>query len=314
MSETHADPEPSVTPATRPNRFLALLDGPGPIVADGAMGTSLMRAGLEPGEVPETWVLRADRRGLVRDVHAAYVAAGARIVLTNTFGANPIRLRVHDLSARSGELSRAAAELAREAAGESAAVAGSIGPVGEFIAPLGTLEPEAAADAFAIQAEALAAGGVDVLWIETMADLAEVTAAVEGARRGAPGLPVVTTMTFDSHGRTMMGTWPKDAAPALAGLGAVALGANCGTGPDEIEDAIGAMHGALPGALLVAKGNAGIPRFEGTTTVYDTAPADSAEHARRVVGLGARIVGGCCGTTPEHIRAIAEALGVAPRD
>ena len=201
-----------------------------------------------------------------------------------------------------------AAELAREAVGDRVVVAGSMGPVGEFIAPLGTLSPEEAADAFAIQAEALAAGGVDMLWIETMAAIEEVTAAVEGARRGAPGLPLVTTMTFDSHGRTMMGTWPKDAAPALVELGAVAIGANCGTGPAEIETAMEAMHAAVPGAILVAKGNAGIPRFEGVSTVYDTTPEDSARHARRAVELGARIVGGCCGTTPAHIRAIAEAL------
>jgi 5-methyltetrahydrofolate--homocysteine methyltransferase len=298
--------------ATR-NRFLELLASGRPIVADGAMGTSLMAAGLEAGEVPETWVVRPDRRGQVRRIHEAYVDAGARIVLTNSFGASPIRLRIHDLQDRAAELNQAAAELAREAVGDDAAVAGSMGPVGEFIAPLGILTPEEAAEAFAIQAAALAAGGVDVLWIETMADPAEVRAAVAGARRGAPDLPIVTTMTFDSHGRTMMGTWPKDAAPILAELGVVALGANCGTGPAEIENAIEAMHAAAPGAVLVAKGNAGVPRFEGVTTVYDMTPADAAAHARRALALGARIVGGCCGTTPDHIREIAAVVagGVA---
>lgn len=301
------------SPTARPNPFLELLASGRVIVADGAMGTTLMASGLEPGEVPETWNVRPDRRERVKAVHAAYVDAGADIVLTNTFGASPIRLRVHDLSSRAAELNQAGAELAREAVGSDVVVAGSMGPVGEFLAPLGTLAPDEAREAFAIQAEALAAGGVDVLWIETMADVAEVSAAVEGARRGAPHLPIVTTMTFDSHGRTMMGTWPRDAARALAELGAVAVGANCGTGPAEIENAIEAMHGVAPDTILVAKGNAGVPRFVGVSTVYDMTPEMAGEHALRVRALGARIVGGCCGTTPDHIRAVAAALASHPR-
>ncbi len=290
------------------DRFLRMLATGRTIVADGAMGTTLMASGLEPGEVPETWNLRPDRRERVKAVHAAYVDAGAAIVLTNTFGASPIRLRVHSLAEAAYDLNRAAAELAREAVGDDAVVAGSMGPVGEFIAPLGLLTPDEAREAFALQASALADGGVDVLWIETMADLAEATAAVEGARQAAPGLPIVTTMTFDSHGRTMMGTWPRDALPVLAGLGAVAVGANCGTGPAEIENAVDAMHAVAPDAILVAKGNAGVPRFVGTSTVYDMTPELAGEHAVRVRSLGARIIGGCCGTTPAHIRAMRAAL------
>ncbi len=290
------------------NLFLQLIAQDGPIVADGAMGTTVMKAGLEPGEAPETWNIRPDRRDRIKAVHASYVEAGAQIVLTNSFGASPIRLGVHGLSERASEINLAAAELAREAVGRGVVVAGSIGPVGAFLAPLGALTADEACEAFAIQAAALAAGGVDVLWIETMADLAEVTAAVEGARRGAPQLPIVTTMTFDSHGRTMMGTRPADAAIALSGLEVAALGANCGTGPQEIETAIAAMRPAAPGALLVAKGNAGVPRFVGTGAVYDMTPEMGAEHARRARALGATIVGGCCGTTPSHIRAMAEAL------
>lgn len=293
---------------TRTNAFLDLLATGDPIVADGAMGTSLMAAGLEPGEAPETWNVRLDRRDRVKAVHAGYAEAGSQIVLTNTFGASPIRLRVHGLDEQAFELNRAAAELAREAVGSDVVVGGSMGPVGEFLVPLGTLAPEEARDAFALQASALAAGGVDVIWIETMADLAEVRAAVEGARRGAPDLPIVTTMTFDSHGRTMMGTWPADAAPALDALSAAAFGANCGTGPAEIETAITAMREARPWARLVAKGNAGVPRFVGTSTVYDMTPEMAAEHARRAVGMGASIIGGCCGTTAAHLRAMARAI------
>lgn len=293
---------------TRPNRFLELLAQGGPILADGAMGTTVMAAGLEPGEAPETWNVRPDRRDRIKAVHSAYVEAGARIVLTNSFGASPIRLDVHGLADRAPELNLAAAELAREAVGPDVVVAGSIGPVGAFLEPLGSLTPAEAREAFAIQAAALAAGGVDVLWIETMADIGELTAAVEGARRAAPGLPIVTTMTFDSHGRTMMGTRPADAIAAIGGLGVAAVGANCGTGPAEIETAIEAMHAASPGTVLVAKGNAGVPRFVGTGTVYDMTPEMAASHARRARELGARIVGGCCGTTTAHIRAMAEAL------
>ena len=297
-----------VDPAAPHNRFLDLLARGGPILADGGMGTLLMGAGLEPGEAPETWNLRPDRRERVKAVHVGYLDAGAAIVLTNTFGASPIRLEVHGLADRAADMNRAAAELAREVAGPDAVVAGSMGPVGAFLEPLGPLTPEEARAAFAVQASALAAGGVDVLWIETMADLGELTAAVEGARRAAPHLPIVTTMTFDSHGRTMMGTWPADAARALRALGVVALGANCGTGPAEIEGAIVAMHEVAADATLVAKGNAGVPRFVGAGPVYDTTPEMSAEHARRVRDLGATIIGGCCGTTPAHIQAMAEAL------
>jgi 5-methyltetrahydrofolate--homocysteine methyltransferase len=299
-------PDPTSTlPA---NRFLRLVAAGGSILADGAMGTTVMSEGLEPGEAPETWNLRADRRDRIKAVHAAYVEAGAQIVLTNTFGASPIRLDVHGLSERAHDINLAAAELAREAVGTDVVVAGSMGPVGAFLAPLGPLTPDEAREAFAIQASALAAGGVDVLWIETMADLGEVTAAVEGARRAAPHLPIVATMTFDSHGRTMMGTWPRDAADAIASLGVAAAGANCGTGPAEIETAIESMHAASPVTVLVAKGNAGVPRFVGTGTVYDMTPEMGAAHARRARALGATIIGGCCGTTPAHIRAMAEAL------
>jgi 5-methyltetrahydrofolate--homocysteine methyltransferase len=300
-----SDDSTSTPPA---NRFLRLLAAGVPIVADGAMGTTVMHQGLEPGEAPETWNLRADRRDRIKAVHAAYVEAGAQIVLTNTFGASPIRLEVHGLSDRAYDINLAAAELAREAVGSDVVVAGSMGPVGAFLAPLGPLTADDASEAFAIQASALAAGGVDVLWIETMADLGEVKAAVEGARRAAPELPIVATMTFDSHGRTMMGTWPRDAADAIASLGVTAAGANCGTGPAEIETAIEAMHLASPGTALVAKGNAGVPRFVGTGTVYDMTPEMGAAHARRARTLGAMIIGGCCGTTPAHIRAMAEAL------
>src|SRR5689334_836548 len=219
------------------NRFLDLLARGGPIVADGGMGTMLMEAGLLFGDPPEQWNVMPDKRPHVLAVHRGYIEAGAQIILTNSFGGSPFRLKLHNLHGRVFELNRAAAELAREAAGESAVVAGSIGPSGELFEPMGALTYAAAVEGFAAQAEGLAAGGADVLWVETMSDLNEVRAAVEGARR-ATSLPVVATMTFDTRGFTMMGVSPADAVNALAELDLAAIGGNCGNGPAEIEAVI----------------------------------------------------------------------------
>jgi 5-methyltetrahydrofolate--homocysteine methyltransferase len=187
-----------------------------------------------------------------------------------------------------------------------------MGPTGELFEPMGNLTYAAAVDGFAAQAAALAAGGVDVLWIETMSDLQEVRAAVEGARRGAPHLPVAATMTFDTRGFTMMGVSPGQAVDALAGLGLAAAGGNCGNGPAEIEGVIHGMRAARVDIPLVAKSNAGMPRIVDGTAVYDGTPPVMAEYARRVRALGATIIGACCGSTPTHIRAMAEALRTQP--
>lgn len=276
------------------------------------MGTMLMNAGLEHGESPERWNVEHPDR--VRAVHEAYINAGSQIVLTNTFGGSPFRLKLHKLDDRVAELNRAGAEIARnaaDAAGRRVVVAGSMGPSGELIEPLGTLSVEEARDGFAQQAAALEAGGVDVLWIETMSDLQEVRAAVEGARQ-ASSLPIVVTMTFDTRGFTMMGVSPAAAVDALQEMGLVAFGGNCGNGPAEIEGVIKAMHERNPEAVLVAKSNAGIPEMIGGEISYSGTPAVMAEHAVRIVELGARIIGACCGSTPEHIRAMREALEAAP--
>jgi 5-methyltetrahydrofolate--homocysteine methyltransferase len=174
--------------------------------------------------------------------------------------------------------------------------------------PLGDLTFEGAKSIFKEQAEALIDGGVDVLWIETMSDLEETRAAIEGCRGTAPDFPIVSTMTFDTHGHTSMGVSPQAAMDALVGLNLVAIGGNCGNGPVEIEAVIEAMHKAHPDAVLVAKSNAGVPRLEGIRQVYDATPEVMAEHALRVRDLGARIIGACCGSTPEHIHAMGHAL------
>jgi 5-methyltetrahydrofolate--homocysteine methyltransferase len=173
---------------------------------------------------------------------------------------------------------------------------------------MGTLAFEDAVNAFEEQARALVAGGVDVLWIETMSDLEEVRAAVEGCQRAAPSVPVVTTMTFDTRGRTMMGVKPEQAVEALKAFSVVALGANCGNGPDELETALEKMHTAGSPVPLIAKANAGLPHMEDGIAVYDASPDVMADYALRVRDLGADIIGACCGSTPDHIRAIAQAL------
>ncbi|MBN1564799.1 MAG: betaine--homocysteine S-methyltransferase [Anaerolineae bacterium] len=286
-----------------------LLAADGPIVADGGMGTMLLAMGLARGEAPELW--NVEKQDAIRRIHRGYIEAGAQIILTNSFGGNRYRLGMHDLAERTAELNQAAAELAcaeAEAAANPVVVGGSMGPTGQMIAPMGTLAFADAVAAFEEQARGLLAGGVDVLWIETMSDLEEVRAAVEGARHAAPELPVVTTMTFDTKGRTMMGVTPEKALATLNGYGVIALGGNCGNGPDEIEGVIEKMHGENADVILIAKANAGLPKMRDGAVVYDATPDVMGDYAARVQGLGARIIGACCGSTPDHIRAIAEAL------
>lgn len=287
----------------------ALLASGQPIVADGAMGTMLFSLGLQRGESPERWNI--ERPDAVRTVYRAYIEAGSQIILTNTFGGNRLRLAMHHLENRVTEINQAAAQAARleaDAAAHPVAVGGSIGPTGHMLAPMGTLEFDDAAGIFEEQARALIAGGVDVLWIETMSDLEEIRAAIEGARRVDPSFPLTATLTFDTKGRTMMGTTPEQALNTLSQWGVIALGANCGNGPDELETAVRRMREAGAALPLIAKANAGLPHMQGDTPVYDATPEVMAAYALRVADLGARIIGACCGSTPDHIRAISHAL------
>jgi 5-methyltetrahydrofolate--homocysteine methyltransferase len=292
------------------NKLHSLLSDYPVILADGAMGTMLFEAGLEFGDAPEMWNLLHPER--VRAVHRRHLEAGAQILLTNTFGGNRFRLKLHNLQDRVVALNRAAAENLRAAideAGVTAVAAGDIGPTGEILAPLGDMAYEEAVAAFAEQAGALIAGGVDAIWIETMSSLEEVEAAVAGVRQVSADVPIITTMTFDTHGRTMMGVRPEQAARALQGLGAVAVGGNCGNGPEEILAVIEKMHATLPEAVLVAKANAGIPTLVEGKAVYGASPEDMARYATAVAAAGARIIGGCCGNSPAHLHAMAAALG-----
>jgi 5-methyltetrahydrofolate--homocysteine methyltransferase len=294
------------------DRLTALLDEGGPVLADGAMGTMLFEAGLQFGDPPEIWNLA--HPDVVRGVHRGYLDAGARILLTNTFGGNRFRLGLSGHEDRVDELNRTAAILLRaevDAAGGTALVAGDIGPSGLIMAPLGTLEHDEAVAGFAEQAASLAAGGVDCIWIETMSDLAEITAAVEGVRAADGTMPIIATMTFDTRGHTMMGVSPEAAAAALTELGVVAFGGNCGNGPDELTPVIAKMHAAQPGARLVAKSNVGMPQLVDGRAVYLADPAVMATCALEMRAAGASVVGACCGSTPAHLRAMAEAISGA---
>jgi len=274
------------------------------VLADGAMGTMLQAAGLEKGHAPEEFNLTNPEKVLA--VHQGYVDAGSEIILTNSFGGNKHRLVKFGLGEKVYDVNCTAAEIAREAG--ASIVAGSIGPTGEFFVPLGTLTPEEAQETFAEQARGLVAGGVDLLVIETMSDLSEMESAIQGAKQ-ATDLPLVCTMTFQQKLHTLMGVTAAQAAEALAGWGAAALGANCGTGPEEVEQVLQQMKEAVPGALLVAKANAGVPRLVKGRTEYNATPKLMAEYAGRFARMGVAIIGACCGSTPEHIAAMAEALG-----
>jgi 5-methyltetrahydrofolate--homocysteine methyltransferase len=277
------------------------------------MGTMLFSAGLGQGDPPEQWnLIHPDR---VTAVHRAYLDAGAKILLTNTFGGNRFRLSLHGLENQTDELNRAAAGLARQASdslvshnGSNALVAGDIGPSGQVLLPYGTMTFEEAREGFAEQALALIEGGVDLIWIETMSDLKEVQAAVEAVRQISSDIPIITTMTFDTHGRTMMGVTPEKAVVELSSLGPVAVGGNCGNGPEEIITVVEKMRAVTSEAILVAKSNAGIPELIKGRTVYRATPEDMADYAVKAFQAGARIIGACCGSTPDHVRAIAKAL------
>jgi 5-methyltetrahydrofolate--homocysteine methyltransferase len=287
-----------------------LLASSRPILADGAMGTMLMTNGLEFGDPPELWNL--EHPEIIRRVQRGYADAGAQVLLTNTFGGNRLRLELHGREDRVYQHNRTAAALARveaTAADHPVLVAGDIGPSGQIMAAIGgSLTPEIARDVFAEQARGLAAAGVDVMWVETMSDVSEAVAAIQGAKDAAPDVPVIATMSFDTRGHTMMGVSPERAAAALLGAGAAAVGGNCGNGPEEIIPVIEKMRAAFPDAVLVAKGNVGQPTLVGMAVAYDTTPEMMAGFARRFADAGANVIGACCGSTPPHLRAMAEAL------
>lgn len=288
----------------RSEGLLERLRGGHVLLADGACGTVFQASGLDLGKMPEAWLF--ERPAQVADLHRAYVQAGCDIILTCSFGGTRFRLEGHGLAGRVEEVNRRAAELAREAAGDAAFVAGDMGPTGELMAPMGTLTAEQAANAYAEQARGLTQGGADLLLIETMSDLAEAKAAVEGARL-ASDLPIICTFSFDMHGRTMMGVRPEQVAEEIA-PSVEGIGANCGREPAEFVGFMQAMRQIAPTTILWAKPNAGLPRLVGDQVIYEASPENMAGVAVQLVRAGAQVVGGCCGTTPEHLAAMAGAV------
>lgn len=291
------------------NPIDALLAEKGVLLADGATGTNLFDMGLVSGEAPELWNETAPEK--IAALHQGFVDAGADIILTNSFGGTRHRLKLHDAHDRVFELNRLAAEIACKVAASAdrkVVVAGSVGPTGELLQPLGALTYEDAVEAFAEQIEGLKAGGAEVAWIETMSSPEEIRTAAEAAIR--VGLPYTFTASFDTAGRTMMGLAPKDIHAVTDGLAAVPLGvgANCGVGASDILASLFDMTEAAPTATVIVKGNCGIPEFRGTEIHYSGTPELMADYVRLAVDGGARIIGGCCGTSFEHLKAMRLAL------
>jgi 5-methyltetrahydrofolate--homocysteine methyltransferase len=278
---------------------------PGVLVADGATGTQLQKAGLPVGAPSELWIL--ENPDGIRALHRSYVTAGSDVILTDTFGGTRVKLAKNGLGEKVVEINQKAAQLAREVIGEKGIVLGDIGPTGELMEPLGKLSDEEAVKTFAEQAGGLVSGGVDGILIETMSDLNEAIAAVKGVRQ-VTDLPICVTMSFDSHGRTMMGVKPAKAAKELTALGVDVIGVNCGRTLTENLAAIQEMRQTVPDAVLMAKPNAGLPHADGSDSVYDVTPEIMAEYAQKFADLGVKILGTCCGSTPEHIRAVAQAM------
>ena len=294
---------------TATNPIHALLAEKGVLLADGATGTNLFAMGLPAGEAPE--LLNETAPETIASLHQNFVDAGADIILTNSFGGTRHRLKLHHAQDRVHELNKRAAEIARsvaEKAGRKVIVAGSVGPTGELLVPLGALTYDDAVDAFAEQIEGLKAGGAEVAWIETMSAPDEIRAAAEAAIR--VGLPYTYTGSFDTAGRTMMGLLPKDIHAVADGLSQAPLGvgANCGVGASDILASLLDMTEAKPEATVIVKGNCGIPEFRGSEIHYSGTPELMSDYVRLAVDAGAKIVGGCCGTSFAHLTAMRKAL------
>ncbi len=279
---------------------------PGVIILDGATGTQLQQLGLPAGTSPEMWNLQ--NPDAVKKHYQAYIDAGSDAILTNTFGGSRPRLEMEKAGDLTHDINLAAAKLARKVAGDGKLVLGSIGPTGELMEPMGELTFDKAVEYFSEQAAALAEGGVDGIHIETMSDLNEAKAAITGAHQ-ATDLPVTVTMSFDMHGRTMMGVKPEDAVNELWAMDVLAVGVNCGRTLSENLAAITAMRTAAPDVTLIAKPNAGLPRMEdGVDAVYDVTPEIMAEYALKFGEQHVKMLGGCCGSNPAHIAAAKEAI------
>ncbi len=284
------------------------------ILADGATGTNLFNMGLSSGDAPEFW--NVDEPGKIRTLYRDSVEAGSDLFLTNSFGGNASRLKLHGAQGRVHELNEAAAALGREIAdkaGRPVIVAGSIGPTGEIFEPMGTLTHANAVEMFHEQAEGLKAGGADVLWVETISAAEEFRAAAEAA--ALAGMPWCGTMSFDTAGRTMMGLTSASLADLVEKLPnpPLAFGANCGVGASDLLRTVLGFFAQGTERPVIAKGNAGIPKYHDGHIHYDGTPDLMADYAALARDAGVRIIGGCCGTMPEHLRKMRTALETRPK-
>ena len=284
------------------NPLKALIAEKNVLLADGATGTNLFEMGLEAGGAPELW--NDEKPDNIRKLHQDFVDSGSDIILTNSFGGTRHRLKLHDAQDRVHELNQKAAQIAREIAdnaSKTVIVAGSVGPTGELLAPLGSLTYEECVKAFAEQMEGLMDGGVDVLWVETMSSPDEIKAAAEAASK--VGMDYVFTASFDTAGRTMMGLLPEDIHGVVEqGAKPLAVGANCGVGASDLLSSILDITRSDPHALVVAKANCGIPQIKGDTVEYTGTPELMHDYTKLAINAGARIIGGCCGTSCDHLK------------
>ena len=293
------------------NKFLERLNHGEILVADGATGSNLQKMGLRPGQAPEDLII--DNPDILLKLESSFAEAGSDIILTCTFGGTRMRMKDSKYQDRTPEVNIRAAELAHKAAAAAGRpevlVAGSMGPLGTLIKPYGPLEAAQVQETFAEQARALAEGGADLLLIETMFSFEETTAAYEGAR-SATDLPIVVSFSYDRGTRSMMGVKPKDVMKRYSEMGVDVVGANCGNTLANMEIVVKEYADTVPNFPIWAKPNAGIPRMDIQTeqAIYDMGPDDMAAYARKYVALGAKIVGGCCGSTPEHVAAIVKAV------
>ena len=290
------------------NNFVKILQDKSHILADGATGTNLFGMGLETGDPPEPWNI--DYKDRIRSLHQGFVDAGSDLFLTNSFGGTSFRLRLHNLESKVFELNKAAAVIAREVADHSnrlIIVAGSMGPTGEMIEPHGLMTPKEAMEAFKAQAEGLAEGGVDVLWLETMYSMEELEAAMDAVKD--IGLPVCATMSFDTAGKTMMGVTPANLAKKSKDLNLNGFGANCGIGaPDLLATINDISKNVDPDTVVISKANCGIPEFVDGNIMYSGTEELMSEYVQIAMNSGARIIGGCCGTSFDHVRAMRKAM------
>ena len=290
------------------NKLISLLNKNKILAADGAMGTNLFEKGLQSGDAPEIW--NETKSSVIENLHKSFIEAGSNIILTNTFGSNSFRLKLHNKENMAHKYSSLGAKIAKNVASkyDDVLVAGSIGPSGELLQPIGNLSKQDMKEGFSEQAQGLKDGGADILWVETMSDLDEAKIAIAASLE--TGLPVICTMTFDTAAKTMMGVSPKQSIINLKDVSAnqsqiCAIGANCGVGPSDavysVKEIIENNDDNLP---VIIKANCGIPKFENGEFVFSGTPELMKQYGKTASAIGASIIGGCCGSTPNIVRSI----------